>query len=306
LGWAWNGNTDPAVGVGWLNFSPVKGGLVLQAPWLETKYSGIYTKGSLRTPSAFVPILNKYNATYCLAPTGEILNFTSEEGCYLPGFESPQGLNYPKTINRYTNVLGKIDLEGILAGQYGQVKLIESSEGIENMLAGKVYYRNGDLTISTKTFINGVGKQNGAGLVLVKGNLYITGNIQYQGGSVSNLKNLASVGWMVLDDGSGTKGNIYIDPGVSDLVGVFYAEGTIFTGTTGKKSSGLPPTPPDGDWPLTVKGLMLARMFKFERLWQGAERGTEQVIYDGRVLANTPPGMEDIAKAMPIWRETAP
>jgi hypothetical protein len=51
---------------------------------------------------------------------------------------------------------------------------------------------------------------------------------------------------------------------------------------------------------------MLAKKFNFERLWQSAERGSEQVIYDGRVLANTPPGMADLMSALPIWREAAP
>jgi hypothetical protein len=81
------------------------------------------------------------------------------------------------------------------------------------------------------------------------------------------------------------------------MVGAFYAEQEISTGTTNNRRT---------DEPLTVRGLMLTKKFRFERLWQSAERGSEQVIYDGRVIANTPPGMADLMSALPIWREAAP
>lgn len=298
LGWAWNGNLDPSselkVGVGWMNFSPTPGGLVLASPWLETQYGEIYARKEVRSPSAFVEILGKYNATYCILTTGAITHFTSKEGCLRTPFES---FDFPKKSNIYTNIFGKIDLDGILAGKYGEVVNITNESEIPNLLGGKIYYRNGDLIINTKTFSNAVGSQKGNGLIVVKGNLTINGNIAYQGGGVNNLKNLASVGWMVFDDGSGTKGNIAVSTGVENFVGAFYAEGELTTGTT-------------GDWrtdkPLTVRGLILARKFKFQRSWQSAQRGSEQVIYDGRVLANTPPGMVDLIKALPVWREAAP
>lgn len=298
LGWAWNGNVDPAVGVGWMNFSPTPGGLILASPWLETKYGEIYARKEVRSPSAFVEILNKYNATYCILTNGTITHFRSEKpeptGCAIEGFEI---FDYPKTSNLYTNIFAKIDLDGILAGKYGEVVNINNESEIPNLLGGKIYYHNGDLTINAKMFSNGVGSQKGNGLIVVKGNLTINGNITYQGGSVINLKNLASVGWLVLDDGSGTKGNVTVNPGVENFVGAFYVESELSTGTT-------------GDWrtdkPLTVRGLILAKKFKFQRAWQSAQRGSEQVIYDGRVLANTPPGMIDLVKALPIWREAAP
>jgi len=294
VGWAWNGNADPAVGVGWLSFSPKNGGLGLLAPWLETQYGEIYAKPYVRSPSAFVEILGKYNATYCILTTGQITHFTSKEGCLRTPFES---YDFPKTSNLYTNVFGKIDLAGILAGKYGQRIDITGEADIPNFLGGKVYFRNGDLTINSKTFFNEVGNKNGAGLIVVKGNLTIQGDLSYQNAGVTNLKNLASVGWLVIDDGSNTKGNIYINPGVEKAVGAFYAEGELKTGTTGDRRT---------DKPLTVRGLILARKFTFERLWQSAQRGSEQVIYDGRVLANTPPGMADLVKALPVWREAAP
>jgi len=294
VGWAWNGNNDPAVGVGWINFSPTPGGLGLASPWLETKYGEIYGKLKVESPSAFVELINKYNATYCILSTGAITNFRSGEGCIRTPFEN---FDFPKAGNLYTNIFGKIDLVEILAGKYGVVQNINVGDDIPNLLGGKVYYKNGDLTIGSKIFNNAPGRQNGSGLIVVKGNLTITGDLAYQAGAVTNLTNLASVGWLVLDDGSGTKGKIIINPSVERLVGAFYAEQEISTGTTNNRRT---------DQPLTVRGLMLAKKFNFERLWQSAERGSEQVIYDGRVLANTPPGMADLMSALPIWREAAP
>ena len=295
VGWAWNGNNDPAIGVGWINFSPTPGGLGLASPWLETKYGDIYGKLGVKSPSAFVELINKYNATYCILSTGAITNFRSGEGCVRTPFEN---FDFPRTSNLYTNIFGKIDLTGILAGKYGLVNNINSGDDIPSLMAGKVYYKNGDLTVSAKIFNNGSGRLDGSGLIVVRGNLTITGDLSYQAGpSVLNLKNLASVGWLVLDDGSGLKGKIIINPSVEKLVGAFYAENEIATGTTNNRRT---------DKSLTVRGLMLAKKFNFQRLWQSAQRGSEQVIYDGRVLANTPPGMADLMSALPIWREAAP
>ena len=52
---------------------------------------------------------------------------------------------------------------------------------------------------------------------------------------------------------------------------------------------------------------MMAKIFKFDRTFtdlQGVPLpgGSEIIIYDGRLLANTPPGLGDFAKALPIWR----
>ena len=292
VGWAWNGNADLAVGVGWVNFSPSLGGIGLAAPWLETLYGEIYAREKVSSPSGFVELIQKYNATYCILTNGTIVNFRSEkpepEGCEEQNFEI---LNFPETANLYTNIFGKIDLDGILAGEYGTVQTIMGDGDIPDLLGGKVYFKEGDLTIgAAKVFNNGANSLSGAGLIVIRGNLNINEPISYQVGGVNNLKNLASVGWLVL-------GDVNIGPAVEDAVGAFYVEGEVKTGTTGDRRT---------DVPLTIRGLMLAKKFTFERLWRSAERGSEQVIYDGRALANTPPGMADLVKALPVWREAAP
>jgi len=46
----------------------------------------------------------------------------------------------------------------------------------------------------------------------------------------------------------------------------------------------------------------MARRFNFERQYLDQLEGSELIIYDGRLLANTPPGLGDFAQALPIWR----
>src|SRR3989338_2255202 len=166
-----------------------------------------------------------------------------------------------------------------------------------NLLDGKIYFRDGDLSIDNPIqFNNALGDDSGRGLIVVRGNLTINSNITYKDPSVLDVKNLASVGWMVLDDESVTKGKITIAPGVSDLVGAFYAETLISTGTAGANS----------DIPLNIRGLMLAHEFNFERQYESLTRGAEQILYDGRISVNTPPGFEDISRALPTWRQAVP
>ena len=120
-------------------------------------------------------------------------------------------------------------------------------------------------------------------------------NSFYQSGAVKILKNLASVGWIVLKKENGDGGNIYIDPAVENLVGNFFAEGKIHTGTSGDSGT---------EKVLRIDGLMVASGFSFERQftdWETKEP-SERVVYDGRVIANTPPGFSDITKALPGWK----
>jgi hypothetical protein len=92
-------------------------------------------------------------------------------------------------------------------------------------------------------------------------------------------------------------GNIIIDPGVSEIVGAFYAEGEIRTGSSGSVTA---------DEPLLVRGVLIAQRFIFERLAGSAAAGAERIISDGRVLANTPPGFGDLLRTLPTIRATAP
>jgi len=179
------------------------------------------------------------------------------------------------------------------------------------VLSGKIfrYTGAGDLHIgaegSTVTFLNGVGSASGAGLVVVRGvNLYFDGDVAYGSGRVTDVRHLASPGWLVLKDrvrdAQGNLvdvgGNIIIHPRVRRLAGAFYAEGEIHTGSTGRTA---------GERALIVSGVMVARKFLFERLYASATPA-EQIVADGRVLANPPPGFGDLAKSLPTISQTVP
>jgi len=62
----------------------------------------------------------------------------------------------------------------------------------------------------------------------------------------------------------------------------------------------------DVNRPLEIRGLALASRFHFQRSYGLAADGTrqpsEKIIYDGRLLLNTPPGLEDVAQSLPIVR----
>lgn len=110
-------------------------------------------------------------------------------------------------------------------------------------------------------------------LKIVNGNLDIKNNI---------LKNDVGPGaWVVT-------GNINIGTEVTEIAGAFYSAGTISTGA-GKQ--------------LTVHGSLAANKFQWQRTKGSIDRGSEQIIFDGRLLFNPPAGLTDKKKGLPLWRE---
>ena len=97
---------------------------------------------------------------------------------------------------------------------------------------------------------------------------------------------------MVLSDGSAGNGNVTISSGVKTISANIFAEGKITTGTTGLAST---------DAPLTINGVTVANQYILQRLYSGSTtQGSEKIVYDGRIIANTPPGMSDIVKSLPV------
>lgn len=214
-------------------------------------------------------------------------------------------------------------------------------------LKGRVFFYDGDLVLNKVNlapfvnFSNSSGK-SGGGTIIVRGNLTISIPIYYDTTSTISLNKLASVAWVALKRDNDpndnaiderTGGNIIIDDCLSDprpnfssranLVGVFFAEGKIVTGTgqystAGKRNSDLTlpndiddayktanqcQSIPSEGIPLIVNGIMVAKAFQLERLYGGVDIGSEEIIYDGRLMANIPPGLEDIVKSLPkAWR----
>lgn len=263
-------------------------------PWIKTFFQDIYSTGEIR--SSHPPPTGQVNATYCLfSVAGGVINFRSDPtgGCETPPPAEPVAL--PRASSRYTNILGRLDVAGIRAGTYGPVIPINNLSEVPSILGGKIYLYEGGGTLTTSAPVvwgNGVGNLSGAGTIIIVGNLRLAHDQNYEALPVSNFSNLASVGWLVFDDGTGTKGLIDIDPAVTSLTGVFYAEGGVSTGA--------------GTQTLRLSGAMISREFNLERTTANPAVGSEEIKYDGRAGINPPPGLSDIAKGLPEIRSTAP
>jgi hypothetical protein len=58
--------------------------------------------------------------------------------------------------------------------------------------------------------------------------------------------------------------------------------------------------------PLKVNGLFVAKGYNFDRKYLRNLAAAEQIVYDGRVVANTPPGLSDFIKALPVYQRVTP
>jgi len=256
--------------------------------WLETKFGSVYAQKGIE---AIAAPASQYNASYCLSVSdGTIAGFASQIGC----ITSSTALTLPSGATGYRGSLGTIDVSGIENGRYGPVQVIADGSALPESLNGRVYLYTGGgvLTLPAKMFQNGAGPTGrGNGLLFVKGaNLRIIGDLSYSSPEVQGyLRNLASFGVIVTEDAGGSGGNIVIDPSVRALSGAFFAERSIRTGAT--------------TLPLTVFGLMAARELAFDRTGGTASTASETVIFDGRAVANPPPGMQDIGKSLPTVKD---
>ena len=57
---------------------------------------------------------------------------------------------------------------------------------------------------------------------------------------------------------------------------------------------------------LDVSGLMAARGYYFDREYVKGLEPAEKIIYDGRVIVNTPPGLGDFSKLLPVYQQVIP
>lgn len=310
-GWGWSmlheesgvGSCSGSVGIGWIAFHAISDGVF--APWLQTAQGSVYSVGSIGSESTFRPPGGRYNATYAIHAGGTITNFYSTSGAFWEE-EGYDDLEYPDVDKNYSNILGKIDFPGMQAGFYGEVEEITSASDIDSVLAGKVYVMDGDLTISSATTFNpgSSGTPDGAGTVIVKGNLTIDANILYSSSAVNKITYLPSIAFIVL-------GDVTVASTVTDINAALIILGdgdpiscpvlSSASSGCGRFSTGQSYTDP-----LEVNGLIMAKQFNLERLYVSLSEGAEQFNYDGRLLANTPPGMEDMELALPEWNEVAP
>jgi hypothetical protein len=170
-------------------------------------------------------------------------------------------------------------------------QLITNVVGYGQALGGEVFYCDGDMTMNSELqFVNGIGTQLGSGTIVINGDLTINANSFYIDSNLANSYNLASVAWIVT-------GNININPTVTRLAGNYLVLGETSNGATFT-------TGQDSNLPLEISGLIMARQFDFGRENVGTTSqaaAAEKIIYDGRILANTPPGLGDLSKILPTF-----
>lgn len=314
LGWGWNGNNeaqdsdDDSTGAGWVKFHG--GGAAIVYPWLETRYGSIYVPetGQVRQRTGAARI----NATYCIF-ADSIVNVASANCANVV-----QGINlsFPASTPSeliYRNALGKVDVAGLIAAdsenynKYDQVvEGITLVSDIDNVLGNKVYVASGDLTVgSSISFVDGGLGQRGNGTIVVQGDLYINENISYTSGpSVTDTRQLASVAWIVL-------GDVIVAPDVDEVAGAFIILGQDAVSCVsdneqfpqynqngcGAFFSGA------GSGSLDVLGIVVAKAFDLRRSFSEASRGSERIIYDGRLIANPPPGFRGFIEGLPVIRD---
>lgn len=307
-GWAWSGDGDRGdmVNVGWIQLNTGYAGIVY--PWLETQFGSVYSSESIRQRSK----VSGKNATYCIFAK-DVYNFTSNK-CQQAVYNDVN-INYlTKSEDQvaYKNALGKIDLGGLTKkvndkyNKFGNevVSNAATSWNSPTDLGNKVYVVNGSLSVGDKFEI----KNGGSGLVIVNGNLEINGNFGYSPASGSlDLKQLGSIAWVV-------RGDVIVKPSVTKVAGAFIVLGNESSSLeyASNADNEYPKFVQNGHGiffsgnsaePLTIVGLVIARTFGWERIYSNIRQGSERVIYDGRLIANPPPGLSGFAEGLPVIRD---
>lgn len=315
VGWAWSsgGDKDEIANVGWIQINTGWAGIVY--PWLETQFGSVYSSLNIRQKSS----VSGKNATYCIFAK-DVYNFTSSQ-CQ-KNFDNVD-ISYLTKLSDdnslvYKNALGKIDIKGLSTivsdnnqnkyNKFGNKVVVINGNNItwdgSTSLSNQVYIINGDLNIANGFSIN----NDGSGTVIVNGNLLISDDFGYNANfSSNNMKDLGSIAWVVM-------GDIVVQPQVTKIAGAF-----VVLGKDNQPLIKIEPKNKDypkfeqnkhgiffsgsSDKPLTVIGLIFARAFGWERTYSNIKQGSERIIYDGRLIANPPPGLQGFAEGLPIIRD---
>ncbi len=344
LGYGWaGGEQNGEGGLGWVRFNPAGGVSILQG-WLATRYGDIFSGGSIS--SRAIPPAGSYNATYIIQANDTIVFSSqfgaSNLGYVRPNY--PNEIRIPSAPTKYVNVLGRINFSEITIAddqvspkrhRYGTTRAITSLKDIPGWtietdhgrqilkirLDNTIYYYQGNLQIPDAVDYDDVQilagttedetTTSGAGTIIVDGNVILSGNMAYETPTtpLDDIIKIPSLGWII-------RGDLTINPLVSNLVGAFLVLGcpgdesvtTCDSLNQGTVNQGTVHTGYSLDLPLVVKGLIMARSIVFERNIVGnlGAQGSEQVIYDGRFIANPPPGLQDLSAAVPSLRLDVP
>ncbi|HNV97250.1 MAG TPA: hypothetical protein PKL13_02950 [bacterium] len=335
-GFAWSG-PDPNGGIGedglgWIKFSPTLSAGLYRS-YISAQYGNIYSGANIGTETTIVPPIGQYNATYLIQANGNITNWISEQMVIrnqqdtIVGFDYSskwldQGVNYefPTQSNSFGNILGSLDYEGIVGGEYGEVEK-SMPQGGYLCLGGRIYkpdkkfFIDGQLFLTPEMgmedvyiFMEKGGCDNASGIFVIDGDLMIEGNMRYDNHGIDTTEQLASVVWVI-------RGDLYINPSVTRLAGTFIVlggidedGGDIECGDVNNPESrcGIIYTG-DSNQQLIVHGQFLAKNFQFQRKYKSDFREpAELIIYDGRNIINPPPGLGDAIKSLPRWDQIAP
>lgn len=320
LGWSWSGDDAGKIGAGWIHYNLEQGSSFIVYPWLETDYGSIYTTEDVRQRAG----VDRNNATYCIF--ADDIKHVSSFNCERR-FIDEVDVGFPSLSSGqvYRNALGNLDFEGLsnyqVVGErkfnkYGN-EVVEISSLSEPMtLNGKVYVANGNLSISSGLSFNNGGENSvGDGIFVVKGDLFINAGFDYNNSAElpDDLSKLASVAWLV-------EGDVVIDPNVEKVVGAFIVLGRsgsncfFDNGDACDDNQEYPHYTQNGygiffsgqsQRSLTIFGMVAAKAFDFGRVFADPFRGSEKIIYDGRLIANPPPGLKGFVEGLPIIRDFA-
>lgn len=250
-------------------------------------------------------------------------------------------LEIPKRENSYKTELGTLFVDDLIIrvdgekNRFGHEVVELDPADIQTIddtpLCGKVYHLVGMTTIGEPLMFKNGNKLSrddqrncsGSGLIVIDGALVVTEDVRYERAVIQNtIENLASVGWIIREA-------IQIAPAVGGqrIIGsitsrarqnlgqqaairnalVFASSVEHFAGLTlvdGGVNTGDDIADPHH---LTVAGGLIARSFTFARTFVdeigGNRIGSERIIYDGRARANPPPGLTELAKSLPIFKQ---
>ncbi len=323
-GWAYSGGgtVDPiglaydnSVGLGWLDFSSGVTGTVTGTGYVSTERGDVYVHGGINNtvdPTTLTP--TQYNATFLIlsSDSNPIVNFNSEYADGLGGAdgifteEDFETMQLPTDDQLYRSELGRIDMDKlttVVSGTenvYGEtVQSISSLSTLSGnlFLDGTVYETSGGTISNAITFISGTssdpssGAFDASGTIIVDGDLRIEANTFYETGTaLLHLANLPSIAWVVL-------GDVTIAENVTNVVGSFFIFGDAST------DDGRLITEAPGSAQLQLFGLTMAYGFDLQRTYEGVpgvNEAAELFYYDGRIIANTPPGLRDYASVLPL------
>ena len=289
-------------------------------PYVETRYGNIYSGGNIGSVSE---PSSKNSATFLIQAVGAIENWSSlnqvadsddnfpPDQQTMPGYAAyPAGKILPQKSNNYTVSFASLDFLNQATAGYetaitkelksrygdGRFEKITDAGQIDSILGGKIYYYEGNLTISSsKTFnVGTAGTPNASGLIIVNGNLTINSNILYQNLAVTKVANIPSAAWLVL-------GDITVIPAVDTISGAFFALGDVANPCTVNCGTFNTGNDTGAYKQLKVNGLIMAQTLDFQRRYTGSNGASELIIYDGRLQANPPLGMEDFMRGLPKW-----